>query len=63
VLKRPELAIPRGELAALAHCIFTYMCIVVCFGASVSRETLKSKECEPPRILHRLRPTARECIE
>ena len=57
VLKRPELSIPRGELTALAHCIFTYGCVVVCFGASVSRDTLKSKECVRPPPLER--PTGR----
>ena len=42
VLRRPELAIPRGELSAICSAIFLYACMIVSLGACVDRETLKN---------------------
>ena len=43
VLKRPELAIPRGTLTAIFTTSFTYCLVIVAFGCSVPRHTLKNE--------------------
>ena len=41
VLKRPDIAIPRGELSAIFSAIFTYVIMVLAIAASCPRHTLK----------------------
>jgi potassium/chloride transporter 9 len=43
VLRRPDLAIPRGELSALFSALFTYLIVVIALGASVKRDTLQNE--------------------
>jgi potassium/chloride transporter 9 len=43
VLRRPELAIPRGELSAIAGSMLTYLIVIISLGASVPRDTLKNE--------------------
>lgn len=43
VLRRPELAIPRGELSAIVCSMLTYVLVVFALGCSVPRETLQEQ--------------------
>ena len=43
VLKRPELAIPRGTLTAIISTSLTYCLVIVAFGCSVPRHTLQNE--------------------
>ena len=43
VLRRPELAIPRGELSAIFCSMTTYVIVVLALGSSVPRETLQQQ--------------------
>jgi potassium/chloride transporter 9 len=43
VLRRPDLAIPRGELSALASALFTYLIVIIALGCSVPRKTLQNE--------------------
>ena len=43
VLRRPELSIPRGELAAIFCAMLTYLIVTLSLGCSVPRETLKNQ--------------------
>ena len=43
VLKRPEIAIPRGELWAIVHSMSTYVFIALLLGAAVPRKTLQEQ--------------------
>eukprot|EP01059_Diplonema_ambulator_P036031 TRINITY_DN8801_c0_g2_i1.p1 TRINITY_DN8801_c0_g2~~TRINITY_DN8801_c0_g2_i1.p1 ORF type:complete len:971 (+),score=320.13 TRINITY_DN8801_c0_g2_i1:317-3229(+) len=42
VLKRPELAIPRGELSAISSALFFYVVMIISLGASCDRDALKN---------------------
>eukprot|EP01050_Picozoa_sp_SAG11_P040311 SAG11_NODE_17456_length_518_cov_0.995227_2_plen_55_part_01 len=43
VLKRPELAIPRGTLTAIVLSSAVYCLVIVAVGCSVPRATLKEE--------------------
>jgi amino acid transporter len=43
VLKRPEIAIPKGELWAILCSMSTYVLVVILLGSSVPRETLQNQ--------------------
>ena len=42
VLKRPDIAIPRGALSALTAALFGYVLMIFSLGCSVERDTLKN---------------------